>query len=191
MTHPNQHKYWNILLLDFHYHSTHIKFQKLNSFLSIQLKRFSSQFHRHFYIHEHNYFLFVNIIVKSFHLSYVICNSVFHPFLETICLFITLMSEVYNKRNMDFTKLTHSKLFTLIKEQKTSLFYLKAGPIHPSDERIKEAQADINKMLDALKFATMTTPFTAQKTNDYGLIMQQQSLHDVIGLKKPSIMEMT
>ena len=33
--HPFQHKYWNVLLLDFHFHSTHINFPKFNSFLSI------------------------------------------------------------------------------------------------------------------------------------------------------------
>ena len=70
------------------------------------------------------------------------------------------MSEACSKRNMDFTKLTHSKLFTLIKEQKISLFNLKAGPICPSDERIKEAQADINKMLNALELTTTTTTTT-------------------------------
>ena len=53
----------------------------------------------------------------------------------------------------------------------------------PSDERIKEAQADINKLLNALKFAT-TTPPTAQKTDDYGLVIQQQSLRDVTRLNK-------
>ena len=52
--HPYQHKYRNILFLDFHYHSTHIKFPKINSFLSIQLGTFSSQFQRHSYIHQHN-----------------------------------------------------------------------------------------------------------------------------------------
>ena len=90
------------------------------------------------------------------------------------------MSEAYSKRNMDFTKLTRSELFTLIKEQKTSLFNLKAGPTRPSDERIKEAQADINETLDALKLATTTPPPTAQKIDDYGPIMRQQSLRDVM-----------
>ena len=33
--HPYQHKYWNILLLDFHYHTIHIKFPNIDSFLSI------------------------------------------------------------------------------------------------------------------------------------------------------------
>ena len=42
--HPDQHKYWNILFLDFHYHSTHIKCPKINSFLSIQLRTFSQTF---------------------------------------------------------------------------------------------------------------------------------------------------
>ena len=54
VTHPYQHKYWNILLLNFHSHSPHIKFPKINSFLSIQLRTFSSQFHRHSYIHQYN-----------------------------------------------------------------------------------------------------------------------------------------
>ena len=52
--HPYQRKYWNILLLVFHYHSTPVKFPKFNLFLSMQLWTFSSQFHRHFYIHQHN-----------------------------------------------------------------------------------------------------------------------------------------
>ena len=54
VTHPYQHKYWNTLFLVFHYHSTHIKLPKINSFLSIQLQTFSSQFHRHSYIHQHD-----------------------------------------------------------------------------------------------------------------------------------------
>ena len=37
VSHPYQHKYWNVLLLDFHYHSIRIKFPKIKSFLSIQL----------------------------------------------------------------------------------------------------------------------------------------------------------
>ena len=40
--------------LDFHYHSTHIKIPKINSFLSILQRIFSSQFHRHSYIHQPN-----------------------------------------------------------------------------------------------------------------------------------------
>ena len=92
---------------------------------------------------------------------------------------------------MDFTKLTHFELFTVIKEQKTSLFNLKAGPTRPSDERIKEAQPNINKMLDALKLATITTLLTAQKTDNYGQIMRQQSLHDVMRQNKnPSTLKM-
>ena len=66
----------------------------------------------------------------------------FCPFLATIRLFITQVSEEHSKRNIDFTKLTCSELFALIKEQKTSLLNLKSGPTHPLDERIKEAQAD-------------------------------------------------
>ena len=70
VTHPYQHKYWNILLFDFHYHSTHIKFPKINSFLSIQIRTFSSQFHRHFVFTNQIVwtlcFLFINIIVKFF-----------------------------------------------------------------------------------------------------------------------------
>ena len=52
--HLYQPKYWNTLFLDFHYHSAHIKFHKINSFLSIQLWTFSSQFHGHSHIHQHN-----------------------------------------------------------------------------------------------------------------------------------------
>ena len=88
---------------------------------------------------------------------------------------------------MDFTELTRSELFTLIMKQKTSLFNMKVGPTRTSDERIKEAQADIKKMLNALKLATTTTPSAAQKTYNYGQIMLQQSLCDVIEPKKPFI----
>ena len=85
---------------------------------------------------------------------------------------------------MAYTELTRPELFALIKEQKTSLFNLKAGPTRPSEEKINEAQADIDKMLAALKYATRTTPSTAQKANDYDLVMRQQSLRDVMRLKR-------
>ena len=41
VTHHYQHKYWNIFFISWcHYHSTHVKFPKINSFLSIQLWTF-------------------------------------------------------------------------------------------------------------------------------------------------------
>ena len=51
---PYQYKYWNILISRFPYHSTCVKFPKINLFLSIQQRTFFSQFRTHFPIHQHN-----------------------------------------------------------------------------------------------------------------------------------------
>ena len=90
---PHLHSTWNILLFAFHYYSTPIKFQKFNLSLLIQLRSFSSQFHRHFYIHQHNclnlsFLLFANIIVKIFTCLFVWFATLFCLFLAMICLFI-------------------------------------------------------------------------------------------------------
>ena len=89
MTHTTNTNIETFLLLDFPYHSTHIKFPKINSFLLIQLRTFSSQFHWHSYIHQYNclnlLFLVYQNNCKIFHLSScLICNSVFCSFLATI-----------------------------------------------------------------------------------------------------------
>ena len=73
----------------------------------------------------------------------------------TICLSLALVSEMYNKRNMSFTKLTRSSLFAFIKVQDTSLFNFKSDPTRPSDERIKEAQANINFGNDVSQFISV------------------------------------
>ena len=91
VTHPYQHNYWNILLLDFHYHSTHIKIPKFYSFLSIQPRTFFSQIHRHSYIHQHKClnlcFLFVNIIIKIFTCLFV--------WFATLCVVLSFQPHAY------------------------------------------------------------------------------------------------
>ena len=67
VTHPYQHKYRNILLLDFNYHSTCVKLPKVNWFLSLQLRSFSPQFQTFTNTIVWTFcLLFVNIIVKFF-----------------------------------------------------------------------------------------------------------------------------
>ena len=86
MTHPYQHIYWNILLLDFHYHSTKNNYQynykRLLNFIEILI--FTNTVVWTFC------FLFVNIIIKLFTYVLVWFATVFFcPFLATIRLFIT------------------------------------------------------------------------------------------------------
>ena len=96
VTHSNQHKYWNILLFDFHCHSTHIKFSKIqqvpintttNIFFSIS-QTFTNMTVWTFC------FLFVNIIVKFFPCLLVwFATLCFVLSLATILLFITSSSQ--------------------------------------------------------------------------------------------------
>ena len=79
VTHPYQHKYWNILLLDFHYHSTHIKFPiivPINTTLYSPTQLF-----------EPFWFLFVNIIVKLFTCLFV--------WFTTLCFVLSLQPYAY------------------------------------------------------------------------------------------------
>ena len=98
-------------------------------------------------------------------------------FLATTRLYITLMSEAYSKRKMNYSSFTRSELFTLIRDQKAALLNMKTGPTHPSEEKIKETQADLDNMVTALNSASITTPSIAQKSaHNYNLAMRQQSL---------------
>ena len=101
------------------------------------------------------------------------------------------MSEAYNKRSMNYSSFTCSKLFTLIRDHKAALLNMTTGSTHPSEEKIKEIQADID-MVTALNSASITTPSIAQKSAyNYDLAMRQQSLRDAMKQKKNSTLEMT
>ena len=63
------------------------------------------------------------------------------------------------------------------------------GPTHPSEEKIKKTQADLDNIVTALNSASITTPSIAKK--NYDLAMQQQSLRDAMKQKKNSTLEMT
>ena len=59
------------------------------------------------------------------------------------------------------------------------------GPTHPSEEKIKETQADLDNMVTALNSASIMIPSIAQKSaHNYDLAMQQQSLQDTMKQKK-------
>ena len=68
LTYPYQHKYWNIFIARFYYHTTHVKIPKINSFLSRQSPNIlSSLFHSNSHIHRYNclkvlFFFFVFLI---------------------------------------------------------------------------------------------------------------------------------
>ena len=86
---------------------------------------------------------------------------------------------------MDYSNFTRSELFTLIRDQKATLLNMTTGPTHPSEEKIKETQADLDNMVTALNSAFITTPFIAQKSaHNYDLAMRQQSLRDAMKQKK-------
>ena len=58
-------------------------------------------------------------------------------------------------------------------------------PTHPSEEKIKETQADLDNMVSALNSVSITTPSIAQKsTHNYDLPMWQQSLRDAMKQKQ-------
>ena len=105
-------------------------------------------------------------------------------FLATTRLYITLVSEVYSKRNMNYSSFTRSELFTLIRNQKAALLNMTTGSTHPSQEKIKETQADLDNMVTALNSASITTPSIAKKSANYDLAMRQQSLWDAMKQKK-------
>ena len=97
-------------------------------------------------------------------------------FLATTRLYITLMSEAFSKRIMNYSSFTRSELFTLIRDQKAALLNMKTGPTHPSEEKIKETPADLDNMVTTLNSASITSPSTAQKiAHNYDLAMRQQS----------------
>ena len=99
-------------------------------------------------------------------------------------LYITLVLEGYGKRNMDYSNFTGSELFTLTIDQKAALLHMTTGPTHPSEEKIKETQADLDNMVTAMNSAFITTLSIAQKNaHNYDLAMRQQSLRDAIKQK--------
>ena len=82
------------------------------------------------------------------------------------------MSEAYSKRNINYSSFTCSELFTLIRDQKAALHNMTMGLTQPSEEKIKETQADLDNMVTALNSASVTTPSIAQKsTYNYDLAM--------------------
>ena len=93
----------------FHYHSTRVKFPKINS-LSIQLPKFFSQFNTHFHIHQHNclnlFFLVCEYNCWIFHLSScLIWNCVFASFFQPYAW--------YNKINIFIFWGKHLNVYTI------------------------------------------------------------------------------
>ena len=59
------------------------------------------------------------------------------------------------------------------------------GWTHPSEEKIKETQADLDNMVTVLNSASIKTPSIAKKSAyNYDLAMRQQSLRDAMKQKK-------
>ena len=92
---------------------------------------------------------------------------------------------------MNYSCFTRSELFTLIRDKKkkkkkrAALLNVAKGLIHPSEEKIKETQADLDNMVTVLNSASITTPSIAQKSAyNYNLAMRQQSLRDAMKQKK-------
>ena len=86
---------------------------------------------------------------------------------------------------MNYSSFTRSGLFTLIRDQKAALLNMTTGSTHPSEEKIKETQAELDNMVSALNSTSITTPSIAQKrTYNYDLAMRQQSLRDPMKQKK-------
>ena len=106
-------------------------------------------------------------------------------FLATTRLYITLVSEAYITKNMVYSSFTRFELFTLIRDQKAALLNMTMGLIHPSEEKIKETQANLDNMVTALNSGSITTLYIAQKsTYNYDLAMRQQSLQEAVKQKK-------
>ena len=77
-------------------------------------------------------------------------------------------------RKMDYSGLTRTELFALVKKYKLTLLNLKCGPT------IAEAQKDIDDMLTTLSQATTTATSTTHTNTSHGLMMRQQSLRDAM-----------
>ena len=111
--------------------------------------------------------------------SYFSCN-------HTI-VYNTGVISVQQKKYSNFTR---SELFTLIRDQKATLLNMITGRTHPSEEKIKETQGDLDNMVTALNSASIMTQSIAQKSaHNYKLAMRQQSLRDSIKKKKHSTLE--
>ena len=104
-------------------------------------------------------------------------NLVSLIFLATTRLYTTLVSEAYSKRNMNYSSFTRSGLFTLIRDQKAALLNMTTGSIHPSEEKIKETQADLDNMVTAPNSASITTQSIAKKKAPTTTIWQCDNSH--------------
>ena len=87
---------------------------------------------------------------------------------------------------MDYTRLTRPEILGFIRDQEKNLFDIKLCPTPARPELILEITGKITKMMEALDQAkpTPTPPQAAQKADNYGILMRQQSLRDVMRLKK-------
>ena len=66
-----------------------------------------------------------------------------------------------------------------MKDQKAILLNMTVGRTHPSEEKIKETRADLDNMVTALNYASITTLSIAQKSaHNYDLAMRQQSRNE-------------
>ena len=67
VTHPYQHKHWNVFISRFYCHTIYVKIHKINSFLPTQLPNIlTSQLQTHSQTHQHYYLnIFVSFVVNT------------------------------------------------------------------------------------------------------------------------------